>query len=134
MKGLDELNRTQALVLAFFAVAWIGLVVILIAAPEIYGRTIAVAPPAFLAAISLLVAFFAIGVARRWRWTFWLLVVAFLAGALRVPVAILQLAGAIQADGPAWYAAFQGAIGVTQVAVGAAMLRGYRREGVWGRF
>jgi hypothetical protein len=30
----------------------------------------------------------AVGVLRRWRWTFWLILVAFLAGAVRVPVAI----------------------------------------------
>jgi hypothetical protein len=35
----------------------------------------------------------AVGVVRRWRWTFWLILVAFLFGVLRVPVAALQLTG-----------------------------------------
>ena len=49
----------------------------------------------------------AFGVLRRWRWTFWLVLVAFLAGILRVPVAILQLTGVLATDVPAWYATFR---------------------------
>ena len=60
--------------------------------------------------------------------------VAFLAGILRVPVAVLQLTGVLAADAPSWYVAFQGAIGLAQVAIGLAMLAGYRRSGVWGAF
>ena len=59
---------------------------------------------------------------------------AFLAGILRVPVAVLQLTGVLAADVPAWYVAFQGVIGLAQVAIGLAMLAGYRRAGVWGSF
>jgi hypothetical protein len=76
----------------------------------------------------------AVGVVRRWRWAFWLILVAFLAGVLRVPVAILQLTGALPADAPFWYVAFQGLIGLAQLAIGLAMLAGYRRSGVWGAF
>jgi hypothetical protein len=68
------------------------------------------------------------------RWTFWLILVAFLAGVLRVPVAILQLTGVLAADGPTWYVSFQGLIGLAQLAIGLAMLAGYRRSGVWGPF
>jgi hypothetical protein len=75
-----------------------------------------------------------IGVVRRWRWTFWLVLVAFLAGVLRVPVAILQLTGVLAADGPRWYVVFQGLLGVLQVAIGLAMAAGYRRAGTWGEF
>jgi hypothetical protein len=49
-----------------------------------------------------------VGVLRRWRWTFWLILVAFLAGVLRVPVAILQLAGFLHASAPTWHVVFQG--------------------------
>lgn len=63
---------------------------------------------------------------------FWLVPVAFLAGVLRVPVAILQLTGALAAPGPTWYVAFQGVLGVVQFAIGLAMVAGYRRAGVWG--
>jgi hypothetical protein len=73
----------------------------------------------------------AVGTLRQWRWTFWLILVAFLARVLRVPVAILQLTGVMPANVPSWYVAFQGLIGLAQLAIGLAMLAGYRRSGVW---
>jgi hypothetical protein len=51
---------------------------------------------------------------------------------LRVPVAILQLAGVLPANLPSWYVAFQGIIGLAQLAIGLTMLADYRRSGVWG--
>jgi hypothetical protein len=51
---------------------------------------------------------------------------------LRVPVAILQLAGVVAANLPSWYVVFQGLIGLLQLAIGLAMLAGYHRSGVWG--
>jgi hypothetical protein len=65
---------------------------------------------------------------------FWLVLVAFLTGVLRVPVAVLQLTGVLAADGPRWYVVFQRLLGVVQVAIGLAMLADYRRAGVWGEF
>lgn len=88
----------------------------------------------FLVVLTGLIGLLAFGVLRRWRWIFWLVLVAFLAGILRVPVAILQLTGVLAADVPTWYVAFQGVIGLAQVAIGLAMLAGYRRSGVWGSF
>jgi len=73
----------------------------------------------------------AFGALRRWRWTFWLVVVACLFGALRAPAALLQLGGVLPPDGPIWYVLLQGLIGVVQPAVGRALLAGYRRSGVW---
>jgi ABC-type xylose transport system permease subunit len=64
--------------------------------------------------------------------TFWLIVVAFLAGVLRVPVFILQLSGVLAAEGPTWYVLLQAITGMVQVAIDLAMLAGYRRSGVWG--
>jgi hypothetical protein len=133
-------NRTQALVLGFFGMALGSLLVILVAAPEVYDQALRlpegsrVAEIAFLAVLTVFIGLLAVGVLRRWRWTFWLVLVAFLAGVLRVPVAILQLTGVLSADVPAWYVTFQGIIGVVQVAIGLAMLVGYRRAGVWGSF
>ncbi len=139
-----KVNSTQALVLGFALLAWVSLLVILVAAPDIYRHTLtlpagqhdpaAVAVVAFLAALTALLALLAVGVVRRWRWTFWLVLVAFLAGVLRVPVAALQLAGVLAAADPAWYVLLQGLIGVVQVAIALAMLVGYRRAGVWGAF
>ena len=133
-------NRTQALVLGFFAVALVSLLVILVAAPEVYDQALrlregsAAAEVAFLAVLTGFIGVLTVGVLRRWRWMFWLVMVAFLAGVLRVPVAILQLTGVLAADVPTWYVIFQGVIGLVQVAIGLAMLAGYRRAGVWGSF
>jgi hypothetical protein len=133
-------NRTQALVLGFFVVALASLVVILVAAPEVYDQALrlregsAAMEVGFLAALTAFIGLLTVGVLRRWRWIFWLVLVAFFAGVLRVPVAVLQLTGVLAADVPAWYVIFQGVIGLVQVAIGLAMLAGYRRSGVWGSF
>ncbi len=134
-------NRTQALVLGFFLMVLASLVVILAAAPEVYEQALRLPPSwprwaaiAFLAALTVFIALLSIGVLRQWRWMFWLILIAFLAGVLRVPVAILQLTGVLAADGPAWYVVFQGLLGVLQVVIGLAMVAGYRRAGVWGAF
>ena len=131
----------HALVLGFFLLAWAGLVVILAAAPEVYDQTLKLPPGdrrpaeiAFLAAISAFIALLGLGVLRRWRWMFWLIVVAFLFGVLRVPASILELTGALPAAGPTWYVLFQALVGLLQCAIGLAMLAGYRRAGVWGAF
>ena len=133
-------NRTQALVLGFFVVALVSLLVILVVVPEVYDQALRLpdgsgaAEVAFLAVLTAFIGLLAVGVLRRWRWIFWLIMVAFLAGVLRVPVAILQLTGVLAADVPTWYVIFQGVIGLAQVAIGLAMLVGYRRCGVWGSF
>jgi hypothetical protein len=131
-------NRTQALVLGFFVLAVTSLLVILVAAPEVYDQALKLptgsraAEVAFLTALLCFIALLGAGVVRRWRWTFWLILVAFLAGVLRVPVAVLQLTGALEAQGPTWYVAFQGLLGVVQFAIGLVMVAGYRRAGLWG--
>ena len=105
-------NRTQALVLGFFVLAMTSLLVILATAPEVYDQALwlptgnRAVEIAFLAAVLGFITLLGIGVLRRWRWTFWLILVAFLAGVLRVPVAILQLMGVLTADGPRWYVTF----------------------------
>ena len=135
-----KVNRTQALVLGFFLVVWVSLLAILMMAPEVYDQALSLpgdggaAEIAFLIALTGFITLLAVSVVRRWRWAFWLIMVAFLAGVLRVPVAILQLTGALPVDTPPWYVAFQGLIGLAQLAIGLAMLAGYRRSGVWGAF
>src|SRR4029453_6204510 len=104
-------NRTQALVLGFFLVVWVSLLVILVAAPEVYDQALRLpnghdgAELAVLAALSCLIGLLVVGVVRRWRWTFWLILVAFLFGVLRVPVAVLQATGTLAANTPTWYVA-----------------------------
>ena len=141
MAAIPDTNRTQRLVLAFFAVVWIALAVILVAAPEIYDAPLGLGPGAhrlsdlaFLILISALIAIVAIGVLRRWRWAFWLVVVAFIAGILRLLASALQLTNILPGGGPAWYVALQAAIGTAQFLIAMAMIAGYRKAGVWGAF
>jgi hypothetical protein len=89
---------------------------------------------AFLAALSAFIALLAIGALRRWRWTFWLIVVAFLFSVLSVPASILELTGVLPAAGPTWSVLAQGLIGLGQCAIRLLMLGGYRHAGVWGAF
>src|SRR4029453_2878624 len=118
--GFVTVNRTQSLVLGFFLVVWVSLLVILAAAPEVFDQALRLPPHhrvvelAVLAALSGLIGFLAIGVVRRWRWTFWLILVAFLFGVLRVPAAVLQFTGILATNTPTWYVTFQALLGVVQ--------------------
>ena len=142
--GLEQLglNRTQLLVLGFFIFAWVALVVILVAAPG----SLRAGSCAFLAVsvnclrspswlrISVFLVLLGVGVVRRWRWTFWLVLVAFLiGGVLRVPASILQLSGVLAAAFPAWYVLLQALIGVVQVAIGLLMASRLPARGVMGK-
>lgn len=90
----------------------------------------------FVLLITAFLLVLAIGVVRRWRWTFWLITIAFLAGAFRIPVAVLQLSNVLPADGAPLYEVLQAAIGLVQFALGLTMLGrgGYRTGGPWGAF
>lgn len=134
-------SRTQLLVLAFFACAWIGFLAILLFAPDVYPATLGVKPRdiltvglAFVAALSAFLGLLTVGVLRRWRWIFWLILLAFLLGFVRVPASVLQLTGVLPATGPAWYAVLQGIIGAVQFGIAVAMFAGYRKAGPWGDF
>jgi len=123
-------------VLGVFLVAWVSLLVILVAAPDVYDQALSLPDGrgtelAFLAALSGLIGLLVVGVVRRWRWTFWLILVAFLFGVLRVPVAVLQLTGVLAAHTPAWYVLYQGLLGVAQCGIGLVMVVDYRRSGAW---
>lgn len=136
-----RINRTQALVLGFLLFAWVSLVGILVAAPDVFAGALKLPAGgsrtpelAFLAAITALIGLLGVGIVRRWRWMFWLVLVAFLAGVLRVPASALELVGVLPMSGPPWYVLFQAAIGLVQFAIGLAMLSGFRMSGVWGPF
>ena len=131
-------NRTQALVLGFFAGVLVSLILIRVMAPRTFDRALRMPADgrlkiAYVIVLAGFITLPAIGVFRRWRWTFWLMMVAFLAGALRVPVVILQVMGVLPADAPTWYLLVQGCVGVIQFGIGLVMVTGYRRAGVWGR-
>jgi hypothetical protein len=84
------INRTQAIVIVFFLLAWLSLLGILLTVPDVLDATLRLpqgdhrpAELAFLLALSAFLTLLAVGVFRRWRWTFWLVLVAFLASLLR---------------------------------------------------
>jgi hypothetical protein len=138
------MNRTKALVLALFAVYWVVVVVLLAVARDVYDSQLPQAMrlsshqrPAEIGALLVLTALFAVlstGVIRGWHWTFWLILVVFLAGLLHVLVSALQLVGLMPIQGPTWYVVFQAVVGLIQFVIALAMLSGYRMSGVWGAF
>ena len=137
--GFRTINRIQRLVIGFFVVVWITLVAILVLSPEVYTQTLQqvggdarTIEALFLIALSAFITLLVVGVFRRWRWAFWLLLVVFSFGALRLPASVLQIAGVLPADGPTWYEALQGATGIVQFLIALAMLAGYRKAGIWG--
>jgi hypothetical protein len=136
-----QMNRTQALVVGFFAMALALFVAILALAPTVYSETLRISPTrspvlelAFLLALSAFLVLLSIGTIRRWRWLFWLILVAFLAGILRLPASVLQVTGVVPSAMPVWYVLLQAGIGVVQFLIGLAMIAGYRRSGAWGAF
>lgn len=127
--------------LGFFVLVWSALAAILLMSPQIYDSAVnlgrgahPLADLAFFISISVLIAVLAFAVVRKWRWAFWLLLVAFLFGLVRVLASVLQLNGLLPAGGPAWYVALQAAIGVVQFLIALAMIAGYRKAGPWGAF
>lgn len=139
------MNRTKVLVLALFAGYWVVLIVLLVAARGFYDSQL---PQALrlpgnnqrpveigtLLAATALFAVLSIGVVRSWRWTFWLILIVFLVGIVRVPAAAIQLAGIVPRQGPVWDAVLQAVVGLIQFVIALAMLAGYRKAGVWGAF
>ena len=130
-------TRIRAVVLALFAVYWIVVVVILVAARPVFDQVGGLSGDqrpvevAVVLALTALLGLLSTGVVRGWRWTFWLIVIAFLAGVLRAPVAVLELAGRVHSQGPPWYVALTAVVGLTQFGIAVAMLAGYRRAGQW---
>jgi hypothetical protein len=136
------MNRTKGLVLTLFAVYWVTVVVIFVVARDLYDsllpqvlRLAGNPRPAELYTLLVFSALFAVlatGVICGWRWTFWLILIVFLFGIVRVPTSALQLAGIVPRQGPAWYVVFQAIVGLIQFGIALAMLAGYRKAGVWG--
>jgi hypothetical protein len=128
--------------IAFCAAAVALLLVIYALDPAIYTQTLLITAPAgephppvvvaFLIAILIFVGMLAVGIARRWRWVFWGILVAFAASALQVPASALELAVGWPERLPAWYAVLRGVVAVAQIVIAVWMLRILRVDGVWG--
>jgi hypothetical protein len=129
------MTSTQRVVAGFFIGVLLLLIGVRFVAADTLREELGVdesVVPVFIAAISVLIAVVLVGVVRRWRWVFWLVLLASLGGLFRVPASALELAGVIATALPAWYVLLQGAIGAVQVIVAVVMIRGYRRAGAWG--
>jgi hypothetical protein len=132
------MNPMKALVLSLFAAYWILVVLILVFARDLADQVVRLSGDqrpteiAYFLVFTALLALLSTGVVRGWRWTFWLILVAFFAGILRVPASVMQLAGNIPAQGPPWYVVLQAVVGLTQFIIALVMVAGYRKAGTWG--
>jgi|SRR5215467_1480834 len=132
------INRTKGLVLALFAAYWVAVMGLWIVARSVFdqvgglGRGQEDSEAAEVLALTALLMLLSVGVVRGWRWLFWLILIAFMAGVLRLPAAALELAGKIPKQGPDWYVVLTAIVGMIQFVVALTMAAGYRRSGVWG--
>ena len=87
------INRIKVAVLALFAVYWAVTVGILVVARPVFDQVAKLGGDQRPAEIGAELFLTALGTVRGWRWTFWLILIAFLASILRVPTAVLEIAG-----------------------------------------
>src|SRR5207244_366737 len=98
-------SRLQAALIGFFACAALTLVATYAAAPTVYADTLPIDadtlarhPPGltlFVGTILGMIAVLIVGIARRWPWIFWLVLIANASAALHLPVTLLQLLDAL---------------------------------------
>ena len=134
-------RRLQWTLLAFFCLSALVLVVVYVAAPSIYTSTLLLrlspaerypaAATLLLASVGGFLAIVMMGVLRRWRWVFWLVLVAAGSMILDIPVTLLQVTGIMPGLFPFWYSLCR--MGASLIAVGIFvwMFQLYRRHGVW---
>jgi hypothetical protein len=137
----DRTGPLERTLLAFFVLAASSAVVVYLAAPAIYTNLLLLHPasterypaPVTLALVGILlvIAVSMVGVVRHWRWLFWLLLLAFGASILDIPVTILQVMGALPNVFPLWYSLVRMGAALPEIALAVWMLRIYRRHGVW---
>ncbi len=129
--------------IAFFILAATSLLVVYLADPAIYAQSLwLMSSPAdrypvpvtlFLVGILAVIALLILGVVRHWRWLFWLMLVAFAASALQIPVTLVQMTGVLSSSDPLWYSLFRMGGCVVELALAVWMIQVYRREGVWAQ-
>jgi hypothetical protein len=140
----NRIGRTGPLertILAFFVLAASIAVVVYLAAPAVYTNLLLLHPtpaerypaPVTLALVGILlvIAVGMVGVVRHWRWLFWLLLIAFSASLLDIPVTILQVVGVLPNLFPFWYSLLRVGAALPEMALAVWMIRIYRRHGVW---
>jgi hypothetical protein len=85
----------------------------------------------FVLLLLLLIGLMIVGIVRRWRWLFWLLLIDFTCSLLQIPAAILQLNGLLPETAPVWYILSRTGVGLLQAALAGWMWWIYRYYGVW---
>ena len=124
-------RQLQAALIAFVIFVTVSLVVVYTAEPGIYAAVTGLTAPLLLVPLLLLEALLVVGTLRRWRWVFWLILVAFGFSALRVPLLALELAGVLPLEQPLWYNLYRTLTVVVQAIIAAWMAWLFRRQGVW---
>ena len=141
VEGRVIARRLERTLLAFFLLTTLFAIVVYIVAPTIYSNILLLgtsptdrhpfAITLFLFALVVFLVVLMVGVGQHWRWLFWLLLIAFGAMILDVPVTILQLAGALPALFPVWYNLCRMGASLFAVFIAVWMFLIYRRRGVW---
>ncbi len=136
-------RRLQRALLAFGALALTFLLAVYAIAPGTYVQALNGSvnpsdphPPdatLFLAAILIMVGMLGVGVLRRWRWVFWVVLIACALSVLQIPAAALELKGILPMDYPAWYLVTRALVAAVQFAIGIAMICMFLHRGVWAR-
>jgi len=134
-------RRLQRVLIVFFVLAVLFALVVYIADPSIYVKTLSLAPfpvdryplpvTLFLVGLVVFLVILSVGVVRHWRWLFWLLLVAFGASVLQIPAAIFQFAGVLPDPYPLWYSLIRMGVAIVEIGIAVWMIRIYRHAGVW---
>ena len=135
-------RRLERTLLTFFLLATLFAIGVYLWAPSIYTDLLMlptdpsdrypILVTLFLLTLVVFIAVLIVGVRRHWRWLFWLLLIAFGAMILDIPVTILQLAGVVPNLFPVWYSLCRMGVSLLAVLIAVWMLAIYRRYGVWG--
>ena len=135
-------RRLEWTLMSFFLLATLFALVVYVVAPSIYSSILLLhsspadphplAATLFLLALVVFITILMVGVRQHWRWLFWLLLIAFGAMIIDVPVSIFQLVGVMPVLFPIWYTLCRMGISLLAVCIAVWMFSIYRRRGVWG--
>ena len=127
--------------IAFFVLAATSLLAVYLADPLIYAQSLSLTSSPtdrytlpvtlFLVGVLVLITLLIFGVMRKLRWLFWLILVAFTASVIQIPVEGLQLLGVFPNPYPAWYSLFREGVGFIELGFAFWMIQTYRHQGVW---
>lgn len=127
--------------IAFFLLVALSLLVVYGASPAIYAQSLSLTSspaerypvPVTLSLVGILglITLLILGIARHWRWLFWLILLAFTGSVIQIPVDGLQLLGALPNPYPVWYSLFRGGVGFIELGFAFCMIQTYRHQGVW---